>query len=141
MYKQSPEKLLFALSMSTCKQVDQTHIFVGQCLYCTLFMANDSNTFTFVPHALYSALFEVTYLNFEAFGKTPVVSPPAMTVAKQEMCHSGALKPMMHTECDFFSPRWINAFARLRTWKIMNLITNPSFQIPRYVVFPDVYDF
>ena len=40
-----------------------------------------------------------------------------MTVAKHDMCHSGALKPIMHTEWDFFSPRWINAFARLRTWK------------------------
>ena len=56
------------------------------------------------------------YLKWHLWRKrTPVVSPPAMTVAKHEMCHSGALKPMMHTEWDFFRPRWINAFARLRT--------------------------
>ena len=66
--------------------------------------------------ASYSSYIELIWSDI--FEKTaPVVSPPAMTVAKHEMCHSGALKPMMHTEWDFFRPRWINAFARLRTWK------------------------
>ena len=79
MYKQSPERLLFALSMSTCKQVDQTHIFVGQCLYCTLFMAHDSNTFTFVPHASYSALFELWSLWKNTCGKP----------ARNDRCQTG----------------------------------------------------
>ena len=33
------------------------------------------------------------------------------------MCHSGALKPIMHTEWDFFKPRWMNAFAKLLTYQ------------------------
>ena len=48
---------------------------------------------------------------------SPVVSPPATTVARQDMCHSGALKPIMHTEWDFFRPRWMNAFAKLLTYQ------------------------